>query len=378
MRAASAARLLLLARPPCAARRFAAAATAPAPEAAAAPPPLPPTLRELLPPRIKRGSPRRKTPAPTQESGSARPEDVSAARAATCRLWGRSSPGPSRGGRLRSPPPTLPPPPPPPRRAPLALQCPFVATYKVLRATNIAPPGTKLADVKVLGRPLRPDLAGGVAARAPRSAGVWDSTTSGGSGDSASSAGSASSSGPSSSGSDTAGSASEGESAAASSALLAPGGLRAPADDAGDASSSGSGSEPTAAAAATRAAGAAPAKAAGRLFAVIPLGGTQYKVTPGDLINAERIPTAVVGGSLEVDTVHVVGSAGWTVLGRPAVPGARVTLRVEEQALDRKVIVYKKNRRKRYQRTRGHRRLVTRLRVEAVDYDGGDLVPVAA
>jgi large subunit ribosomal protein L21 len=255
-----------------------------------------------------------------------------------------------------------------------------VATYKVLRATNIAPPGTKLADVKVLGRPLRPDLAGGVAARAPRSAGVWDSTTSGGSGDSASSA---SSSGPSSSGSDTAGSASEGESAAASSALLAPGGLRAPADDAGDASSSGSGSgsgsEPAAtAAAATRAAGAAPAKAAGRLFAVIPLGGTQYKVTPGDLINAERIPTAVVGGSLEVGTVHVVGSAGWTVLGRPAVPGARVTLRVEEQALDRKVIVYKKNRRKRYQRTRGHRRLVTRLRVEAVDYDGGDLVPVAA
>jgi large subunit ribosomal protein L21 len=103
---------------------------------------------------------------------------------------------------------------------------------------------------------------------------------------------------------------------------------------------------------------------------VVALGGTQYKVTPGDLINAEHVRGSEVGTELMLRRVLAVGSAGTTVLGRPTVPGAVVRVAVEEHALDRKVIVFKKKRRKRYQRTRGHRRLVTRLRVLAVE--GGD------
>ena len=111
----------------------------------------------------------------------------------------------------------------------------------------------------------------------------------------------------------------------------------------------------------------AAAAACGRLFAVIGLGGTQYKVTPGDIINAEHIRGAEVGATMAISDVLAVGSAGVSVLGRPVVPGALVRCVVEEQTLDRKVIVFKKKRRKRYQRTHGHRRMVTRLRVESIE-----------
>ena len=105
------------------------------------------------------------------------------------------------------------------------------------------------------------------------------------------------------------------------------------------------------------------------MFAVVALGGTQYKVTTGDIINAEHVPGAAVGSELVLDRVLVIGSVSKTVLGRPLVPGALVFCTVEEQTLDRKVIVYKKRRRKRYQRFQGHRRLVTRLRVLSIKSD---------
>lgn len=130
-----------------------------------------------------------------------------------------------------------------------------------------------------------------------------------------------------------------------------------------------------------------------RVFAVVALGGTQYKVSAGDIINAEYVPGAAVGSELVLDRVLVAGSVARTVLGRPVIPGAVVRCAVEEQVrsaaagasprphtqaivvlaplqtLDRKRIVYKKKRRKRYQRFQGHRRLITRLRITAIDVD---------
>lgn len=110
-----------------------------------------------------------------------------------------------------------------------------------------------------------------------------------------------------------------------------------------------------------------------RLFAVVHIGGRQYKVTPGDIVTAECLPDAAVGSVVELppSDVALLASRTRTVLGRPFVPGARVRLGVEEQTRDAKVIVFKKNRRKRYQKTQGHRRLVTRLRVLSVAVEGG-------
>jgi ribosomal protein L21 len=103
-----------------------------------------------------------------------------------------------------------------------------------------------------------------------------------------------------------------------------------------------------------------------RTFAVVIVGGSQYKVTAGDIVTAEHVRGAEVGTVLELPQVLAVGSRTRSVLGRPLVPQAFVRAAVEEVTQDAKVIVFKKNRRKRYQKTQGHRRLVTRLRVLSV------------
>jgi len=103
-----------------------------------------------------------------------------------------------------------------------------------------------------------------------------------------------------------------------------------------------------------------------RLFAVVSVKGKQFKVSPGDVINAEKLKGAKVGDVLSLPPM-VVGSRDKTLLGRPTVQGASVSLTVQEHVQDLKVIVFKKKRRKRYQKKNGFRRQVTRLRVDSID-----------
>ncbi|TMW64002.1 hypothetical protein Poli38472_014707 [Pythium oligandrum] len=106
-------------------------------------------------------------------------------------------------------------------------------------------------------------------------------------------------------------------------------------------------------------------------FAVIKLGGTQYKVTQGDVVIAEKIKHAKVGEIMDLDEVLLLGNVNQTIIGRPLIEGAKVRARVEEQTLDEKVDIFKKKRRKNYRRWNGFRRQVTVLRVT-------DVVPIDA
>eukprot|EP00850_Spirogloea_muscicola_P020548 SM000219S06693 [mRNA] locus=s219:144912:146289:+ [translate_table: standard] len=103
-----------------------------------------------------------------------------------------------------------------------------------------------------------------------------------------------------------------------------------------------------------------PAACAARLDAV---GSHQFKVTPGDVIYAEKLKFAGVNERVALERVLLLGTRSETVIGRPTVPHASVTAVIEEQVLDAKVIIFKKKRRKNYRRTTGHRQELTRLRI---------------
>ena len=70
-----------------------------------------------------------------------------------------------------------------------------------------------------------------------------------------------------------------------------------------------------------------------------------------------------IGELIEFDKVLMVGDATFTKLGTPLVVGGRVRALVEEQTLADKIVVFKKRRRKGYERTRGHRQRVTTVRI---------------
>eukprot|EP00249_Psilotum_nudum_P001795 c14474_g1_i1 orf=242-1045(+) len=102
-------------------------------------------------------------------------------------------------------------------------------------------------------------------------------------------------------------------------------------------------------------------------FAVVQVGSHQFKVSPGDCIYTEKLTHANVNDKLRLENVLLLGSKSKTIVGRPTVPKAYVHAAVEEHALDAKVIIFKKKRRKNYRRTRGHRQELTRLRILEVE-----------
>lgn len=99
------------------------------------------------------------------------------------------------------------------------------------------------------------------------------------------------------------------------------------------------------------------------VFAVVEVGGTQYKVAPNDVIVVEKLADVDVNDKLQLQRVLLLGSQAETIVGRPYVPHAAVTAAVEEQFLDGKVLIFHKRRRKNSRRLRGHRQPLTTLRI---------------
>ncbi|MER3467550.1 MAG: 50S ribosomal protein L21 [Thermoflexus sp.] len=98
------------------------------------------------------------------------------------------------------------------------------------------------------------------------------------------------------------------------------------------------------------------------MFAVIELGGHQYRVRVGDRIQVEKLPLAA-GEAVEIDRVLMVGEGDQVQIGRPVVPEARVLGHVKGE----KIIVFKyRPGAKRYRRKQGHRQTYTVLRVDAI------------
>ena len=101
------------------------------------------------------------------------------------------------------------------------------------------------------------------------------------------------------------------------------------------------------------------------MYAVIKTGGKQYRVSPGDSIEVEKLPYDV-GEQIEFDQVLLVTNGAGTKIGQPLVEGAIVKATVTRQVRGRKVVIFKYRPSKRYRRKRGHRQHHTRLRIDDI------------
>lgn len=106
------------------------------------------------------------------------------------------------------------------------------------------------------------------------------------------------------------------------------------------------------------------------MHAVIRTGGKQYRVEPGDEFNIEKLTDAEDGGTVEFDEILAVGEGEDLVVGTPVVEDASVKADVVvAEGRGKKVMVFKKKRRKRYQSKRGHRQPYTRIKITDVEVD---------
>lgn len=104
-----------------------------------------------------------------------------------------------------------------------------------------------------------------------------------------------------------------------------------------------------------------------KLFAVVHLAGRQHKITVNDLVVVNSLQ-ADLGSQIYINKVLLVGSENFTLIGRPILSENTVSVMatVVEHTRLKKVIVFKKKRRKNYKRTKGHRQDVTVLRINCV------------
>ena len=105
------------------------------------------------------------------------------------------------------------------------------------------------------------------------------------------------------------------------------------------------------------------------MFAVLKTGGKQYKVAKDDVIHIERLP-GEAGQRIVFDQVLMVGEGASATAGAPLVVGASVAATLLEQGQGDKVVVFKKRRRHNYRRKRGHRQLLSVVRIDEILTDG--------
>jgi large subunit ribosomal protein L21 len=101
------------------------------------------------------------------------------------------------------------------------------------------------------------------------------------------------------------------------------------------------------------------------MFAVIKTGGKQYRVAANDVLKIEKV-AGEVGDIVEIGHVLAHGEGDNVTIGAPFVDGAVVAAEVLEQGRAKTVIAFKKRRRQNSRRKRGHRQLLTTVKITEI------------
>lgn len=101
------------------------------------------------------------------------------------------------------------------------------------------------------------------------------------------------------------------------------------------------------------------------MYAIIKTGGKQFRVTEGQTLRVEKLE-GEAGSAITLDKVLLIGGEGETQIGRPFLDGAKVEAEITRQAKAKKIIIFKKKRRKGYHLKQGHRQRYTELSIKSI------------
>ena len=100
------------------------------------------------------------------------------------------------------------------------------------------------------------------------------------------------------------------------------------------------------------------------MYAVVKTGGKQYRVAEGDTLRVEKLN--IEGDEVTFDQVLLVGG-DQVKIGAPLVEGAKVSASILRQGRAKKIIVFKKKRRKGYHKKQGHRQSYTEVKITGIN-----------
>ena len=101
------------------------------------------------------------------------------------------------------------------------------------------------------------------------------------------------------------------------------------------------------------------------MYAIVNIAGQQFKVKENASVYVHRL-AANEGDQVEFNQVLLVDNNGSVQVGQPVLSGATVTGKVLSHVKGDKVIIFKKKRRKGYQKLNGHRQSLTKVQIEKI------------
>ena len=105
------------------------------------------------------------------------------------------------------------------------------------------------------------------------------------------------------------------------------------------------------------------------MFAIISSGGKQYKVSENTILTVNKL-YGTAGDNVEINDVLFASDGKEFSVGEPLIDGAKVNLEIIKQDRDRKILIFKKKRRKNFRRKNGHRQDMTFLQVKSLNIPG--------
>jgi len=102
------------------------------------------------------------------------------------------------------------------------------------------------------------------------------------------------------------------------------------------------------------------------VYAIIRTGGKQFKISPGDTIKVEKI-SGEKGDTVEMKEVLFYAEGENVLTGQPVLSNVKVVGEILGQHRAKKVIVFKKKRRKGYSKKTGHRQSFTSLKIKEIN-----------
>ncbi len=102
-----------------------------------------------------------------------------------------------------------------------------------------------------------------------------------------------------------------------------------------------------------------------KIYAIIDIGGKQYRVTSGQVLDVDLLHVAE-GNTIELDRVLLIGDEDKVTVGTPTVEGARVLATSQGEGKGKKTIVLKYKPKVRYRKKTGHRQDYTRLSIDKI------------
>lgn len=102
------------------------------------------------------------------------------------------------------------------------------------------------------------------------------------------------------------------------------------------------------------------------MYAIVDIAGQQFKVEKDQTLFVHRLPQAE-DEKVKFDNVLLIDNNGTVKVGAPTVGGASVSAKVLSHLKGDKVIVFKKKRRKGYQKSNGHRQFLSKIVIEGIN-----------